>query len=131
MRLSQKHGVNPCMSECYICGETKNEIILTGAAGEKMARDMGRADGKMPRQAIFSIEPCDTCKERGVSFIEMNKEAQDAEPTGRRCLMKEEAVRRLITPPELLEHVLKVRACLITPSVSTMLGLFQQHEGAV
>lgn len=126
IKLSQKHGVNPCIAECYICGQSKNEILLTGAAGERMARDMGYDDGQMPMQAVFDIEPCEECQKLGIAFIEMSHEGKGAKPTGRRCLIKEDAVRQLITPPELLQHILKKRAALLTPDTYTMLGLSRE-----
>ena len=30
IRLSDKHGVNPAIPKCFICGESKNEILLFG-----------------------------------------------------------------------------------------------------
>lgn len=121
MRLSQKHGVNPCMSECYICGEVK-EIVLTGLAGERMAREMGNADGEMPRQAVFSVDPCDKCKEMGIAFIEMTHEGRDARPTGRRCLLKEEAVHRMLEPGSLLDQILAKRATFLAPEAWDKMG---------
>lgn len=128
MRLSRKHGVNPCIAECYICGKSKNEILLTGLAGERMAREMGREDGAMPMQAVFDVNPCEECKKLGVALIEMSSEGRDAKPTGRRCLMKEEAVRRVVTPLELQEHMLRVRAAYLTKETWDELGLSRQEN---
>lgn len=122
--LSEEHGLNPCMMECYICGEVDG-IALTGKRGEKLAREMGNADGAMPRQAVFSVEPCRKCKELGVAFIEMSHEGEGAEPTGRRCLMKREAAERFLCG-EAGEQALKMGACFITPDFATHFGFFQQ-----
>lgn len=128
LRLSEKHGVNPCIAECYICGKAKNEIILTGKQGERWAREMGRESGEMPMQAVFDINPCEECKQLGIAFIEMSHQARDATPTGRRCLLKEEAVRRMLKPNQTLEVILKKRAALLTPDVYEALGLTQSPE---
>lgn len=127
IRLSEKHGLNPCVSECYICGESKNEILLTGHAGESMARKLGRSDGEMPRSAVFDLEPCAACKERGIAFIEMTGEGEGHGPTGRRLLIKDSAVRAFVTPPELLEHLLEARACfLVKETFDLLLSKFEK-----
>lgn len=129
LRLSREHGVNPCVAECFICGEAKNEIYLTGHAGESMARKLGRADGEMPRQAVFDIEPCDTCKERGIAFVEMTEESRDGKPTGCRWLLTQDAVLRLGLPAELEAHILKTRAALVSRETADLLGLHSKENG--
>lgn len=125
LRFSKKHGVNPCCATCYICGEDTGELILTGKAGEGMARRLGRSDGEMPHKAVFGVKPCDKCKERGIAFVEMTGQHDGAEPTGRRCLVREEAVRRMILEPALSE-VLKHRMTYIDRKTADEIGLFAE-----
>ena len=41
--LSEKHGLNPSIVACPYCGKGKNEIALTGLAGEEWAKKNGIA----------------------------------------------------------------------------------------
>jgi hypothetical protein len=53
VRLSKKHGVNPCLGICFFCGEDSGEIGLLGLLpGDKEA----------PRRAILSRDPCPKCR---------------------------------------------------------------------
>ena len=98
IKLSPKHGVNPCMPVCFFCGDTKNEIALLGRIG-------GKEDLKAPMKAILDYEPCEECKQKlagGVLLIEVtdypNMEGQpmiakNAYPTGRYSVVRPEALR--------------------------------------
>lgn len=53
IRVSEKHGVNPTMGVCWVCGAEDGTIGLLGRLpGDKEA----------PRHAVISDEPCATCK---------------------------------------------------------------------
>lgn len=70
IRFSKKHGLNPSMSACFLCGETKNEIVLFGALKD---------DAEAPRHCIIDYEPCDKCKEKykhDIIFIEASHSEQ-------------------------------------------------------
>ena len=54
IRLHPKHGVNPTMAACIICGEGTGEIVLLGAAYK----------GEAPRYMIISPEPCEKCRKQ-------------------------------------------------------------------
>lgn len=98
IKLSPKHGLNPCMPICFFCGETKNEIALLGRIGDK-------EDLEAPMKAILDYEPCEECKKKfaeGVFLIEVtdypNMEGQpmiakNAYPTGRYSVVRPEALR--------------------------------------
>lgn len=70
--LIGEKGVNPTIPLCPYCGKGKNELILTGLAGEEWAKKNGRPDGEMPMyvQLEGDIEPCDECKKRGIAFAQ-------------------------------------------------------------
>ena len=64
IKLSPKHGLNPCIPICFWCGKEKNEIALMGEIGEE--------DLQAPMKAIVNYEPCDKCKElfsKGIHVI--------------------------------------------------------------
>lgn len=53
--LSKKHGVNPTLGMCFVCGGDTSEIGLLGRVPQ---------DAEAPRQMVLSYEPCDKCQER-------------------------------------------------------------------
>lgn len=62
--LHPKHGVNPSLGVCFICGQDTNEILLLG---------MNR--GKEAPHKMISGTPCDECKkvldQGGVFLVEV------------------------------------------------------------
>lgn len=96
IKLSPKHGLNPCIPVCFFCGKDRNEIVLMGK--------IGREDREAPMKAILDYEPCDDCKEKfaqGVLLIEVDDcpnmpgqrmIAENAYPTGRHVVVKPEAL---------------------------------------
>lgn len=129
VRLSHKHGLNPSMSLCFYCGETK-EIVLFGAAFPK--------GEEAPRQAVYDKEPCQKCQEYlqdGIMFIQV-KDGEQAKGgasqenpyrTGPLCVIKEDAVRAFMNGP-LLQDVLKRRVCFIEVAIWEELGLSSPAE---
>lgn len=62
IRLSEKHGVNPSLINCFFCGESKG-IALMGKL---------KGDAEAPRSCVMDYEPCDKCKamfDQGVLLI--------------------------------------------------------------
>ena len=53
VRISPKHGLNPCIPVCVFCGEEKNEVAILG---------MLKNDKEAPRNVILDYEPCEKCK---------------------------------------------------------------------
>ena len=97
VKLSPKHGLNPCISTCFFCGESKNEIALLGRIG-------GKEDLQAPMKAVLDYEPCDECKKKfaeGVLLVEVMEVptrlnmpiAENAYPTGRFVVIKPEALK--------------------------------------
>lgn len=107
VRLSEKHGVNPCIPKCFICGEQKNEIAFLGKL---------KGDIAAPITAVINYDPCDKCAsvmKKGITFMECNKETG---PTGRIVVLKEEAVRNMLSG-NALEEALKRRVAHMEPEV--------------
>lgn len=100
IKLSPKHGVNPCIPVCFFCGKEKNEIALLGKLPD---------DAKAPMKAILDYEPCEECTklmEQGVTIIEaLQTPAFDGippiqdnlYPTGRFCVFTIDAANRIFT----------------------------------
>lgn len=120
--LGRKTGLNPTIPLCPYCGKEKNEIILTGLSGEKWAEEHGYNNGQMPMCIYLEgdIEPCDKCKEQGIGIVEISFEKSY---TGRKWLVKEELIRRLINNEELLRSILKKRVVLMSEETIIQIGL--------
>ncbi len=141
--VSPKYGVNPAIPKCYYCWEDKNEIILPGQL---------QGDVEAPRNAVWDLNPCDKCEKfmkQGVILISIRDEeeappplpplsrtataAQKAERmrvlmwnpyrTGGWVVVKDAAVRRIFTPPELVANILKKRYAFVQHMVFVQLGL--------
>ena len=113
--LSQKHGLNPTIPLCIVCEKPKNEVVMLGAAGDILAKKMGRADGDMPMYAHIpgDFEPCDACKAKGVTLLEQDSEDGDACFTGRLWLVSDEFIRRNCVDKDVRDRVLKARVAFI------------------
>ena len=95
IKLSPKHGVNPCIPICFFCQQERNEIVLFGK--------IGREDKEAPMKAVVDFEPCEECQKKfaeGVLLIEVTQSpeyigmpiAPDAYPTGRYVVVRPEAL---------------------------------------
>ena len=113
IRLSPKHGVNPCISVCFLCGSDKGEIAPLGKLPN---------DAEAPARAILDYEPCDNCKEKmklGVALIGVTQtpnnpgqpsithEDPSLYPTGSMVVMKPDAIRRMIPDTAMAEGIIK------------------------
>lgn len=117
--LHPQHGVNPTLGVCFWCGEQDGTIGLLGYNRGKEA----------PRQAILSLEPCEKCKAgmaQGITLIEATPYAREAGapalrdgvyPTGRWCVLKEEAVERIFSGAPVLADMKRTRKALLEPEV--------------
>lgn len=68
IKLSEKHGVNPCIPVCAFCGNEKKEIALLGKLPN---------DEQAPKNAILDYTPCETCADamaQGVTLIGVTTE---------------------------------------------------------
>lgn len=138
--LSKKHGVQPTIPLCRYCNKSKNQVLLLGAAGDRLAIALGCADGRMPMNTLMpgDYEPCDDCKSKGVLILEMTNDKQ--QPTGSFWLVKEAVFDNLgEDASEFARHAKSERFCLVTQDTAAQMGLHEasmnhQHvpmEGAV
>lgn len=97
IRLSEKHGLNPSLCLCFICGNDNGAIAIPGRLP---------LDEKAPYKAVWDYHPCDQCKgymQQGIIFF-----TDKPDGTRRIAVLKEEAVKRVIPEP-MLAQVLKKR----------------------
>lgn len=97
IRMHPEHGLNPTITHCFWCGESKDEIALLGAAYRAEA----------PMTMVLDYEPCKKCGEafaRGILVIECNS-STDRKFTGRHMVIKPGAVEVLIPNGELVASI--------------------------
>lgn len=106
IRLSEKHGVNPTLCQCFFCGETKH-IALLGQIGDRRKGE----DIEAPRECVMDYEPCDKCQEqmkRGVTLIEVSTaQPSDGRPplTAKGDLQVYPLGRWCVIKPEVASHI--------------------------
>jgi len=118
--LDPKHGVNPTITQCFICGEAKNEIILTGRKAKQIF-----GTEKAPMQACVNKVPCDKCKgymKQGIILISVRNGTEQENPyrTGGWCVVKEEMMLRVFKKEAPL---FKSRVAFIEDEMWDKLGL--------
>lgn len=121
IKISPKHGINPTIPICFFCGEEKNEIALLGR--------INRNDDKAPMTCLLNYEPCEKCQklmDKGITIIEAKGEpnfenqpeiASNVYPTGTWHVVSEDFIKKNITPPELVDNILKHRKTFVEPGV--------------
>ena len=134
--LDAKHGLNPGLEQCFICGEAKG-VVLWGRIKTSTREALHKGgipasnSGEAPRMMCLDKEPCPKCQEhmkQGVILISVrdpkSKEEEDNPyRTGGWVVVKEELIRRLVSPPELVEQILKKRMTFVPDEDWDMLGL--------
>ena len=124
--LHEKHGLNPALYQCYLCGEDIG-LILPGAKIQRF-KNAGLADesGEMNRRiGAINEEPCDKCKEymsQGIIFISTKDNDRDYR-TGGWCVVKESALEHMGIHEELLKSIYEKRVCFIQDTIYDRLGL--------
>ena len=118
IRLSPKHGVNPAIPKCFVCGEDKNEILLVG---------LMRGDREAPKSAAWNTEPCDQCLEHmktGVILISVRDGEEESNPyrTGGWAVVRDEAITRMVSAVQ-CDQILEKRMAFVPDEVWDALGL--------
>ena len=82
--LSKKHGVNPSVTKCFVCGKDYGVTLLGRLKG----------DVEAPREIVDGL--CDDCQkvidDGGVFIIEVEKQEENPYRTGRLIAINKEAV---------------------------------------
>jgi hypothetical protein len=76
IRLSEKHGVNPALEQCFVCGEARGVVLFGRLPNDKEA----------PRQVVMDRSPCEKClglMQKGVILISVASKVRNH--TCRRC----------------------------------------------
>lgn len=128
IRLSEKHGLNPSLDQCFVCMKDVG-VALFG----KM-----KGDAEAPRRVCTTKEPCDECKklmELGIILIsvdEKKSEGNMSNPwrTGGWVVIKEEAVRRIFEGAPILDQILDKRMAFISDEAWDKIGLPRGEEKA-
>ena len=123
LRLSENHGVNPSVEQCFVCMKDKGVVLFGKLKG----------DVEAPRTVCLDSEPCDECKKHmdmGIILISVRDGEEGGNPyrTGGWVVVREEFVERVFNPPELVEHVLKKRMAFMPDEAWNMLGLPRGDE---
>jgi len=120
MKISEKHGVNPSLMVCYFCQKEYGVALLGRLPGDAVA----------PRSACYNREPCPECQQHmtnGIILISVDetktKDQNNPWRTGGWCVVREDAIRRIVRPKELLDNILKHRVAFLPDDVWDQLGL--------
>lgn len=133
--LDNKHGVNPSIETCFICGEDKG-LILWGQLRSRQVEAFKAAGipmpshGEAPRRLTLNEEPCTKCEEhmkQGIILISVDEgkteDMRNPYRSGGWCVVTEEAVRRIVQPEELMNDILKKRVAFIPDDAWDIIGL--------
>lgn len=86
--ISEKHGLNPSIEACFICGKDTGSILLFGRQKD---------DKEAPRRCV-SGNICDKCKKAiddgYVALIEARMTSNGPERLGRYAFIKRESINR-------------------------------------
>lgn len=98
IKLSPKHGVNPSVLHCFICGKEIGVALLGKLKG----------DAEAPKDISNPNELCDDCKkalETGKFVLEVKDNSEDnPERTGRYVCIKKDALPGITSPICYMEH---------------------------
>lgn len=122
IKLSPTRGLDPIISQCFLCGRDKGEIILAGEKGNKI-RECAGVDYNS-NKICFDKDPCDECKKLmdiGVIFISVKDGENKENPyiTGGFCAIKNEAAIKLVGE----ENFNKSKVFFIEDSAYDKIGL--------
>lgn len=112
IKLSPKHGLNPCIRLCFWCGEPDGISILG-----KLPDDM-----EAPRQAVMDYEPCPDCvkkMKKGCTIISVTQDQPadhrpaiqndpDIYPTGDWAVLSDDGVPKLPFTEETISSIMSM-----------------------
>lgn len=125
MILSNKYGLNPTMPVCFYCQRETGEVALLGRIVDKKTGQEVEA----PRHMILDHKPCDECAkwmEKGIILISVYNTAEtgdDPPRSGGWCVMKDEAITKLIDDPSVVIEILKKRVAFVPDEAWDKMGL--------
>jgi len=144
IRVSKKHGVNPSITQCFLCGKDKDILLMGHISGGK-ASEMKQAgvdikpehDAEAPmKMGVVDMEPCQKCLDwmsQGIILISVadgeDEKADNKNPyrTGGWCVLKEAAVKKMLNDSETLQEIIKKRVAFVPDKVWDLLGLPREN----
>jgi len=138
IQLSQKHGVNPALMQCFYCMKDVGVALMgrINALSAKAMREAGllhdrdSEDPEAPRKVCLDKRPCNECAEymrQGIIFISVDESRSDDKQnpyrSGGWAVVSEAFVRRMVTPSELASTILKQRVAFLPDDAWDVLGL--------
>lgn len=117
--VSKKHGVNPSVLACYICGEDSGGLAMLGRLP---------GDAEAPRRMTLRDERCPSCTEKlktkvALIRVKHGSEGEDPHRMGEVYFALDSEIVRIVTPDSLRDHFLKARICFVPEDAWTQLGL--------
>lgn len=123
--LSPKHGLNPSLGLCFWCGAPDGTVVIPGLL---------KGDAEAPHQAVWSMDPCDKCKENmalGITLMEATLgPTNKPEPTGRWVVVTEDCVNRNFDPMAAAQ-TLRHRKAFLEPEVFVLLLVRRVPNGTM
>jgi hypothetical protein len=129
-------GASNCKSRCPHCGI----YVYGGKRVGDTCPGCNRGEGERWKREEISeteqieggVQVCQQCGEwmrAGIVFISVRDGESGDNPhrTGKLAVIKEEAVRKMVQPPEMLASVLDKRMCYLEDTVWTHLGLPEEE----
>lgn len=117
--LSQKHGLNPALEQCFCCGEVKSLVLFGKLRGDQQA----------PSKVCLSKAPCEDCArlmQQGVVLISVDPALTDDEQnphrTGGWCVVRDEMIKRVVKG-KACDDILLQRIAFVPDDVWDGLGL--------
>lgn len=102
IKISPKHGLNPCIPVCVFCGQEKEEIALLGQL---------KNDEEAPMRAVLDYDPCEKCLanwSKGVAMLRVSedppengmpplavKDGKNLYPTGQYFVVRQDAAKSI------------------------------------
>lgn len=126
LQLSEKHGVNPSITQCFVC---MKEVGL--ALFGKM-----KGDVEAPRKVCLPDDPpCEECSnlmEQGVILISVDEskspDLQNPWRTGGWVVVRDDFIERVVQPDTLKDSILNKRMAFIPDEAWDMIGLPRGEE---
>ena len=118
IRLSDKHGVNPSITQCYYCGEDSGIALLGRMKGDK----------KAPMKiGVVDMRPCNKCEDymkQGVILISVRngEEGNDPYRTGGWVVVLDSLIIKMTTE-EKASQILEDRWTFIPDEAWDFIGL--------
>ncbi len=134
IRLDPKHAVNPSVETCFLCGKDMG-VILFGklTAQQKRMFEEAELSGTDPDKAPRSVSLgniCDECQDHmkvGIILISVDEDRttdpQNPYRTGGFCVVREEALERMINDAQVREHIRKKRVAFVPDDAWAAIGL--------